>query len=49
MEPKWNQSGTTQVERFGVGLFWRNLILESPIITGGYEQKGHLDGRGERI
>ena len=32
-----------------MGIFWRNVILESPIITGGYEPKGHLGGRGERI
>ena len=32
-----------------MGLFWRNVILESPIITGGYEPKGHLCGRGGEI
>ena len=39
----------TQTNGFGVGLFWRNVVLESSIITGGYEPKGHLGGRGERI
>ena len=38
----------TQVEGFGVGLFWRNVVLDSSIITGCYEPKGHLGGRGER-
>jgi len=39
----------TQTNGFGVGLFWRNVILERIMITRSYEQKVHLDGRGERI
>ena len=38
----------TQTNGFGVGVFWRNLILERVMITRSYEQKGHLGGRGER-
>jgi len=39
----------TQTNGFGVGVFWRNVILERVMITRSYEQKGHLGGRGERI
>ena len=38
----------TQTNGFGVGVFWRNVILERVMITRSYEQKGHLGGRGER-
>ena len=35
------KSGTkvelTQVEGFGVGLFWRNVVLERVMITRSYE------------
>ena len=49
MEPKWNQSGTTQVERFGVGIFWRNVILERTIFPTSYEPKVQVVGRGGEI
>jgi len=39
----------TQTNGFGVGVFWRNVILERVMITRSYEQKVHLGGRGERI
>ena len=39
----------TQTNGFGVGVFWRNVILERVMITRSYEQKGHLGGRGETI
>ena len=39
----------TQTNGFGVGLFWRNVILEMVMIKEGYEQNVHLCGRGERI
>ena len=38
----------TQTKGFGVGLFWRNVVLKSYIIAGGYVPKGHLGGRGGR-
>ena len=36
----------TQTNGFGVGVFWRNVILERVMITRSYEQKVHLCGRG---
>ena len=37
---KWTKSGTkmelTQTNGFGVGLFWRNVFLESVMITINY-------------
>ena len=39
----------TQTNGFGVGLFWRNVVLERVMITRSYEPKVHLSGRGERI
>ena len=39
----------TQTNGFGVGLFWRNVILERIMITRSYEQKVHLCGRGGEI
>ena len=50
---KWTKSGTkmelTQTNGFGVGLFWRNVVLERVMIPKSYEPKVHLGGRGERI
>ena len=39
----------TQVEGFGVGLFWRNVVLENYIITVSYQQNVHLCGRVDWI
>jgi len=39
----------TQTNGFGVGVFWRNVILERVMITRSYEPKVHLCGRGGEI
>ena len=39
----------TQTQGFGVGIFWRNVILERVMITRSYEPKVHLCGRGGEI
>ena len=39
----------TQTNGFGVGVFWRNVILEKVMITRSYEPKVHLCGRGGEI
>ena len=39
----------TQTNEFGVGIFWRNVILERVMITRSYEPKVHLGGRGGEI